>query len=285
MTRLSTVGGLLAQAAATYAFTCQSSAGATYNATSTYLGCYTGGTSILSAAKLSTIAMTPQLCTTWCGERGFAYGGVVFGTFVATTPQRQEQCFCDHQPNYSMSKKVADTQCSDLCTTDPSQRCGGGYIMSLYQITNAEASTGASLFTPACLTSPLCSHQVCDTSLSTSARIASLISELTEEEKILNLVDAAAGSSRIGLPPYEWWSEATHGVGSAPGVQFTNMPNNFSYATSFPAPILSSAAFDDDLIFQIGEVVGREGRAFGNNGFAGFDYWVRNAFSSNAADY
>jgi beta-glucosidase-like glycosyl hydrolase len=44
------------------------------------------------------------------------------------------------------------------------------------------------------------------------------------------------------------------------------VPGNFSFATSFPAPILSAAAFDDDLIAKIGAVVGREGRAFGNNG-------------------
>ena len=63
------------------------------------------------------------------------------------------------------------------------------------------------------------------------------------------------------------------------------MGMNFSYATSFPAPILSSAAFDDVLIFQIGETVGREGRAFGNNGFAGFDYWAPNMnnFRTSAA--
>lgn len=65
-------------------------------------------------------------------------------------------------------------------------------------------------------------------------------------------------------------------MGSAPGVQFTAKPSNFSYATSFPAPILSAAAFDDDLIRQIGAVVGTEGRAFGNNGFAGYDYWAPN---------
>ena len=99
---------------------------------------------------------------------------------------------------------------------------------------------------------------------------------LTLEEKILNLVDASAGSRRIGLPAYEWWSEATHGVGSAPGVQFTPPPYNFSYATSFPSPIHYAAAFDDELIKAIGKVVGREGRAFGNNGYAGFDYWAPN---------
>lgn len=154
--------------------------------------------------------------------------------------------------------------------------------MSLYQITNpADVTNGSASteFTPACQTSPLCSHKVCDTSLSISERVASLVSELEFEEKILNLVDASAGSTRLGLPPYEWWSEATHGVGSAPGVQFTDMGMNFSYATSFPSPILSAAAFDDELIRSIGNVVGREGRAFGNYGFAGFDYWAPNMVS------
>ncbi|KAM3080833.1 hypothetical protein ACMFMF_002748 [Clarireedia jacksonii] len=176
--------------------------------------------------------MTPQFCVDWCGERGYTYGGIEFGT------------------------------------------------MSLYQIKNphGNASEGSSTtaFTPACQTSPLCSHKVCDTSLSTSKRVASLVESMTLEEKILNLVDAAAGSRRLGLPSYEWWSEATHGVGSAPGVQFPRKPANFSYATSFPAPILSAASFDDALIQAIGNVVGKEGRAFGNYGFSGFDFWAPN---------
>jgi beta-D-xylosidase 4 len=150
--------------------------------------------------------------------------------------------------------------------------------MTLLQIDNPEgnATIGADLFTPACQTSPLCSHEICDTSLSISERVASLVNDLTLEEKVLNLVDASAGSRRIGLPAYEWWSEATHGVGSAPGVQFTPPPYNFSYATSFPSPIHYAAAFDDELVKAIGKVIGREGRAFGNNGYAGFDYWAPN---------
>ncbi|KAF5015292.1 hypothetical protein F66182_13428, partial [Fusarium sp. NRRL 66182] len=94
--------------------------------------------------------------------------------------------------------------------------------------------------------------------------------------KILNIVDASAGSARLGLPPHEWWNEATHGVGSAPGVQFTEKPANFSYATSFPAPISIAASFDDDLVRQIAGVIGKEGRAFANNGFSGFDFWAPN---------
>jgi len=38
--------------------------------------------SILSAAKLSTIAMTPAVCGAFCGELGYAYGGINFGTSV-----------------------------------------------------------------------------------------------------------------------------------------------------------------------------------------------------------
>lgn len=41
-------------------------------------------------------------------------------------------------------------------------------------------------------------------------------------------------------------------------------------------PILMSAAFNDDLIYKVAQTVGREGRAFGNSGHAGFDFWTPN---------
>nr|OQO22580.1 hypothetical protein B0A51_11843 [Rachicladosporium sp. CCFEE 5018] len=252
-------------------FTCNASGGgAAYNATKVYLGCYNDpSVSILSAAKLSTIGMTPQYCANWCGERGFGYGGIEFGT----------QCFCGEQPNFGNAQKIADSRCSQKCATEPSSSCGATYVMSLYQITDSVGNASSGVqdnFTPACLTSPLCGNPVCDKTKSIEERVASLVSQLTTPEKILNLVDASAGAARLGLPAYEWWSEATHGVGSAPGVQFPNKPANFSYATSFPSPITSAAAFDDALIRAIGEVIGKEGRAFGNFGFAGFDYWAPN---------
>ena len=66
------------------AFVCNPAGGAaTYNATSNYLGCYNDSSvSILSSAKVSTIAMTPQFCANFCGERGFGYAGIEFGTYV-----------------------------------------------------------------------------------------------------------------------------------------------------------------------------------------------------------
>ncbi|KAE8368166.1 glycoside hydrolase superfamily [Aspergillus caelatus] len=238
-----------------------------YYASKSYVGCYVDPkVTILTAAKLSTIGMTPQYCANWCGQRGFVYGGIEFGT----------QCFCGSMPDFSTATKTNDSNCNSRCATEPSSSCGGGYVMSLYKISNPQGDVTNTGFVPACQTQPLCSHSVCDTSLSIAERVNSLVESLTLEEKLLNLVDASAGSARLGLPSYEWWNEATHGVGSAPGVQFTSKPANFSYATSFPAPILTAASFDDPLIRKIAEVIGREGRAFANNGFSGFDFWAPN---------
>ena len=150
------------------------------------------------------------------------------------------------------------------------------HSMNLYQITNSQVQNSGS-FVGACSLSPLCSSRVCDTSLSIADRVASLIASMTLEEKVSNLVNSAAGSLRLGLLPYQWWSEALHGVADSPGVSF-NLPNGseFSYATSFPMPILMSAAFDDQLINAVASVVGKEARAFANNGHAGFDFWTPN---------
>jgi beta-D-xylosidase 4 len=71
--------------------------------------------------------------------------------------------------------------------------------------------------------------------------------------------------------------QALHGVASSPGVAF-NSPNgsNFSYATSFPSPILLGAAFDDPLVYSVASIIGKEARAFGNYQQSGYDFWTPN---------
>ncbi len=128
-----------------------------------------------------------------------------------------------------------------------------------------------------CLVDPLCSNPICDTSLTPEQRAAGLISQLTLAEKAANMMNGAPGVPRLGLPGYQWWSEALHGVAGSPGVSFsTPLGSNYSYATSFPMPILMGAAFDDDLIHQVAGVVGTEGRAFYNGGHSGLDFWTPN---------
>lgn len=62
-----------------------------------------------------------------------------------------------------------------------------------------------------------------------------------------------------------------HGVAGAPGIEFSG---DFKTATQFGQPLLLASSFDDDLILEVGKVIGIEARAFGNNGKAPFDFWT-----------
>ena len=121
---------------------------------------------------------------------------------------------------------------------------------------------------PDCVNGPLKANGVCDTTLDAASRAKALIAELTSDEKIANLNNGAPGVSRLGLPSYQWWSEALHGVASSPGVSFASS-GNYSSATSFPQPIVLGAAFDDNLIHEVASVVSTEARAFNNVNRAG----------------
>jgi beta-D-xylosidase 4 len=82
--------------------------------------------------------------------------------------------------------------------------------------------------------------------------VKDLVSRLTLQEKIGNLVNSAVDVSRLGIPRYEWWSEALHGVSNVgPGTRFSNVVPG---STSFPMPILIAASFNASLFQTIGKV-------------------------------
>jgi beta-D-xylosidase 4 len=60
-------------------------------------------------------------------------------------------------------------------------------------------------------------------------------------------------------------------VAFSPGTDFSGA--GLMVATQFPEAITMSAAFDDDLIVKVGQVIGTEARAFANGGRAGLDFW------------
>lgn len=95
------------------------------------------------------------------------------------------------------------------------------------------------------------SFPFCDTNLSDRERVEDLVSRLTLEEKLLELVNKAANISRLGIPRYQWWNEALHGVGTSPGVDFNG---SIHQATSFPVPILTAATFNTALWNLVGQV-------------------------------
>lgn len=88
---------------------------------------------------------------------------------------------------------------------------------------------------------------------------------MTFEEKVeISGSFFAVNVTRLGLPPYTWWSEALHGVANSPGVNFASGAVPWNSSTSFPQPILTAAAFDDDLVNQVATVISTEARAFNN---------------------
>lgn len=92
----------------------------------------------------------------------------------------------------------------------------------------------------------------CNTSLDVGSRVKDLVQKLTLEEKVGFLGNAAGAVSRLGIPSYQWWSEALHGVSYiGPGTKFSSLVPG---ATSFPQVLLTAASFNKSLFLTIGEV-------------------------------
>ena len=88
-----------------------------------------------------------------------------------------------------------------------------------------------------------------DTSLGFEQRAADLVSRMTLEEKAAQMQNAAPAIERLGLPAYDWWNEALHGVARAGG------------ATVFPQAIGLAASFDVPLMDQVSRTISDEARA------------------------
>ncbi|KAL7783416.1 glycoside hydrolase family 3 protein [Trichoderma ceciliae] len=236
----------------------------------TYLGCFSDNETRTLPGNQASPAIdsnTPQACGNLCGSHGYRYAGVESGN----------QCFCGHAILPPGGSPIPESSCNYGCEGNSTLMCGGYWTINIYEVDNPFNSSIIPLGLPDCTTDPLCSNPICNTSLSVKQRVDGLISGMTLAEKASNLLNSAPGVARLGLPGYEWWSEALHGVAGSPAVHFST-PNgsDFSYATSFPMPILMGAAFDDDLIYQVATTVGIEARAFANNALAGYDFWTPN---------
>jgi len=80
-------------------------------------------------------------------------------------------------------------------------------------------------------------------------RAEELVGKMTVEERASQLKYDSPAIKRLGIPAYNWWNEALHGVARA------------GQATVFPQAIGLAAAFDEALIGQIAQAVAEEGRA------------------------
>lgn len=111
-----------------------------------------------------------------------------------------------------------------------------------------------------------------DESLSFEERAKALVAEMTLEEKVFQTLHWSAAIERLGIKAYNWWNEALHGVARA-GV-----------ATVFPQAIGLAAAFDEDMMEEVGDHISTEGRAkfnmqqkYGDTDiYKGLTFWAPN---------
>ena len=82
-----------------------------------------------------------------------------------------------------------------------------------------------------------------------ASKAKALVAQMTLEEKVSQMRYQACAIPRLGIPEYNWWNEALHGVARA------------GTATSFPQAIGMAAMFDDELLERIGDTIATEGRA------------------------
>ena len=88
-----------------------------------------------------------------------------------------------------------------------------------------------------------------DTNLTFEERARDLVSRMTLEERASQLRFDAPPIDRLGVPAYNWWNEALHGVARA------------GTATTFPQAIGMAAMFDPEMMYTIADIISTEGRA------------------------
>ena len=80
-------------------------------------------------------------------------------------------------------------------------------------------------------------------------KATALVAQMTIEEAASQLLHSSPAIPRLGIPAYDWWSEALHGVARA------------GTATCYPQAIGLGATFDRELLQKIAGSIALEARA------------------------
>ena len=105
-------------------------------------------------------------------------------------------------------------------------------------------------------------------------RVQDLVSRLTLQEKVQMMKHTSPAVPRLGIPAYNWWNEALHGVARTP-----------EKVTVFPQAIGMAATFDTEALQRMGDITASEGRALFNESlrigkgipqYRGLTYWTPN---------
>ncbi|MEO6630192.1 MAG: glycoside hydrolase family 3 N-terminal domain-containing protein, partial [Mucilaginibacter sp.] len=107
-----------------------------------------------------------------------------------------------------------------------------------------------------------------------TARVNDLVSRMTLEEKVSQMLNSSPAIPRLHVPAYDWWNEVLHGVARTPFK-----------VTVFPQAIAMAATFDTGSLYQMADYAALEGRAVHNKAlemgragerYMGLTYWTPN---------
>jgi beta-glucosidase len=110
--------------------------------------------------------------------------------------------------------------------------------------------------------------------LSFENRAKDIVSRLTLEEKVAQMMDIAPAIPRLGIPAYNWWNETLHGVARSKDT-----------VTVFPQAIGMAATFNREALKSMGEICAVEARAIynqalkenkGGERYKGLTFWTPN---------
>ncbi|WP_239060746.1 glycoside hydrolase family 3 protein [Bacteroides sp. 519] len=117
------------------------------------------------------------------------------------------------------------------------------------------------------------SYPFMNPALSVDERVADLVSRLTLEEKVAQMLNNTPAIERLGIPSYNWWNECLHGIGRTDYK-----------VTVFPQAIGMAATWDVETFKQVADAIAEEGRAIYNDAsskgnraiYHGLTYWTPN---------
>ncbi|CAF3013227.1 unnamed protein product [Rotaria sp. Silwood2] len=144
------------------------------------------------------------------------------------------------------------------------------FVLILISISTAVANGQTALF-PDCKSGPLKSFPICDQSLSVQQRATDLVSRMTIQEKANWLINTVQPIPRLGLPSYQWWNEALHGV-----MYLKAHAIGVPEATSFPSPLNLASTFNVNLIHRVANIISTEARAANNENITGLNFFTPN---------
>jgi len=118
------------------------------------------------------------------------------------------------------------------------------------------------------------SYPMWNASLPLEQRVNDVVSRLTLEEKVAQMLNATPAIPRLGIAGYDWWNEVLHGVARTP-----------FRTTVFPQAIAMAATWDTNSLYRMADYSALEGRAIHNKAieqqrtserYVGLTYWTPN---------